>query len=128
MDSKSARYAPMNNAHIPGFPNHLPHIEWQSYFPEFRDQEGDDVALHLVKFHMHILKLRVEFHEELEDVYGYFGRRSEIMVQKLRLASLYSLEYFYSVFWKNYKESYPSLLLVENFCGNIENVFLTHGN
>ena len=63
MDSQFARYAPMNNAHIPGFLNRLPHIEWQSYFPKFRDQEGDDVALHLVKFHMHILKLRVEFHE-----------------------------------------------------------------
>ena len=48
--------------------------------------------------------------------------------ERLRLASLYSLEYFYSVFWKNYKESYPSLLLVEKFCGNIENIFLTHGN
>ena len=48
--------------------------------------------------------------------------------ERLRLASLYSLEYFYSVFCKNYKASYPSLLLVENFCGNIEIFFLTHGN
>ena len=63
MDSQSARYAPVNNAHIPGFRNCLPHIEWQSYFPKFRDQEEDDAALHLVKFHMHILKLRVEFHD-----------------------------------------------------------------
>ena len=63
MDSQSARYAPMNNAHIIGFPNTLPHIEWLSYFPKFKDQEGYYAALHLVKFHMHMLKLIVEFHE-----------------------------------------------------------------
>ena len=37
-------------------------------------------------------------------------------------ASLFSLEDFYSIFCVNYKESYPSLVLVENLCGNFHNL------
>ena len=43
----------MNHSHILGFPNRMPHIDWQSCLPKFKDEEGDDVALHLIKFHMH---------------------------------------------------------------------------
>ena len=51
----------MNHAHIPGFPNCLPHIYWKTYLPKFRDEEGDDDALHLLKFHGNIYRLRIEF-------------------------------------------------------------------
>ena len=53
----------MNCAHIHGFPNHLPHIDWQTYLSKFRDEEGDNASLHLLKFHMHIHRLRIEFPE-----------------------------------------------------------------
>jgi hypothetical protein len=61
---QSVRYAPMNHSHIPGFPNRMPCIDWQTYLPKFKDEEGDDVALHLIKFHMHTHKLKVKFHED----------------------------------------------------------------
>ena len=35
------RYAPLDRAHIPGFPNRMPFIDWLRNFPEFRGEEGD---------------------------------------------------------------------------------------
>jgi hypothetical protein len=64
MSSISARYAPMNRSHIPGFPNYIPHINWKNYLPKFKDGKGNVVILHLIRFHMHICKLGVEFHED----------------------------------------------------------------
>ena len=63
MSSIAVRYAPMNHAHIPGFPYQIPNIYWQTYLPRFKDQKGDDAALHLVRFHKHIYKLGVELHK-----------------------------------------------------------------
>ena len=54
----------MNHSHIHGFPNHIPHIDWQKYFPKFKDGKENDVALHLIRFHMHICNLGVEFHKD----------------------------------------------------------------
>ena len=55
----------MNLAHIPGFPNRIPKLDWQTGLPKFKDQKNDDAALHLVRFHMHIHKLGVKLHEDL---------------------------------------------------------------
>ena len=60
----SARYAPMNHSHIPGFPNRIPKVDWQTGLPKFKDQKNDDAALHLVRFHMHIHKLGVKLHQD----------------------------------------------------------------
>lgn len=76
MSSISARYAPLNHMHILGFPNRMPHVDWQPYLPKFRDQKEDD-ALHLVKFHMHARRLKVDFHEY---VHGILGGKCKIMV------------------------------------------------
>ena len=48
------RYAPMERSNIPGFPNPLPNFNWSKNLPLFKDKIGDDAALHLLKFHMHI--------------------------------------------------------------------------
>jgi len=61
MESIARRYAPMKRDHIPGFPNKMPKVNWQSNFPMFKDDDRNDVALHLVKFHMHTCMLKVEF-------------------------------------------------------------------
>lgn len=54
----------MNQDHIPGFPNRMACIDWKSYLPKFKDEKGDGVAFHLIKFHMHIHRLGVDFHED----------------------------------------------------------------
>jgi hypothetical protein len=125
MHSQSARYAPMNHSYIPGFSNHLPRIDWQTYLQKFKYKKGDDAALHLVKFHMHIHRLRVEFPEDflMKMFMATLKERERLWYERLLLASIYSLEYFYSVFCKKYEESYPSIVLVENFCGNLEKLF-----
>ena len=60
----NARYAPMNRSHIPSFLNAMPHVDWSTYLPIFRDEKGENVALHLVKFCMHVHKLKFAFHED----------------------------------------------------------------
>ena len=60
MTSRAARYAPMNISHIPGFPNQIPHVDWQAYLPKFKDKKGDDATIHLFRFH----KLGVGWHED----------------------------------------------------------------
>lgn len=57
------RYAPFDRSTIPSFPNPLPKFDWSRNLPLFKDEIGDDVALHLLKFHMHIRKFKFKFHE-----------------------------------------------------------------
>ena len=57
----NASYAPMNQSHIPGFPNPMPKVEWLTNLPIFKYEMKDNAALHLVRFHMHICKLKVQF-------------------------------------------------------------------
>jgi hypothetical protein len=113
----------MNRAHIPGFPNRLPCIDWQTYFPKFKDTEGEDDALHLVWFHMHVPKLGVELHEGflMKTFMETFEGKAGSWYEKLPAPSLYSLKDFHIVFFENYKGSYPSLLLVQNCCDHFEN-------
>ena len=125
MHSQSARYAPMNLSHIPRFLNHLPCIDWQKHLPKFKHEKGYDDALHLVKFHMHIHKLRIEFLEDclMNMFMETLEERERFWYERLPPASLYFLEDLYSVFCKNYKERYPSIVLVENLCENFDNIF-----
>ena len=122
MDFQSSRYAPMNCAHILGFPNCLPHIDWQTYLPKFRDEEGDDVALHLLKFHMHIHRLRIEFPEYclMNMLMASLEGKARSWYEKLSPGSLYSLKDFHLVFFERYKDSYLYLLLVEDCCKYVE--------
>ena len=54
----------MNRSHIPGFPNRMPFVDWLSNVPVFKDEKGDNAALHLIKFHMNARKLKVQWHED----------------------------------------------------------------
>ena len=56
---KNARYAPMNRSRIPGFPNPMPKVEWLDDLPIFKDEKKDNVALNLVRFHMHVHSIKV---------------------------------------------------------------------
>ena len=64
MDQIVRRYAPMSQDHIPGFPNKMPKVDWSKNLPVFRNVEGNDAALHLVKFHNHMHKLKIDFPED----------------------------------------------------------------
>ena len=64
IDSTAQRYAPTNRAHIHGFSNLIPCIDWQSGLSKFKGQDGEDASFHLVKFHFHIHRLKIEFPED----------------------------------------------------------------
>ena len=102
MDSHTTRYAPMNHSHIPSFPNQIHCIYWKTYLPKFKYKEGDDATLHLIKFHMHSHKLKVEWHEYclmnmfMDTLEGNERSWYEILPTSI----LYSLEDFHSAFYE----------------------------
>ena len=57
-------YAPMDRSQIPGFPNPTPHVDWFTNLPIFKNEKEDDATLNLVRFHVHVCRLRVEFHKD----------------------------------------------------------------
>ena len=118
MSSIPVRYAPMNRAHIPSFPNRIPKIDWQAYIPRFKDQKGDNDALHLVRFHKHIYKLGVELQEDyLMKMYMVsLEGDARSWYEGFPSGSLYSLKDFHVVFHEHFKYQYPSLLLVHDCC------------
>jgi hypothetical protein len=96
----------------------MPCIDWKTYFPRFKDEKGDNASLHLVKFHMHVHKLWVQFHEYclMKMSMATLERKEKQWYENLLFACLYSLQDFHIVFFENYKGSYPSLLLVQDYC------------
>lgn len=54
----------MHHIYILGFPNSMPGVSWKTYLPTFKDKKGDGVDLHMIRFHMHIHKFKVKFHED----------------------------------------------------------------
>lgn len=115
----------MNHSHIPGFPNHMPHIDWQSCIPKFEDEEGDVAALHLIKFHMHSRKLKFEWHEDcsMKMFMAILEGKERSWYEQLPTSSLYSPKDFHTMFFENNKESYPYLLLVQNCCDHFEKTY-----
>jgi hypothetical protein len=118
MDPRYARYAPMNHSHIPDFPNRIPYIDWKKYLPKFKDGKGNDVALHLIIFHMHICNLGVEFHEDclMKIFMATLEGKERLWYEVLKPGSLYSLKDFHITFFKHYGESDPSFLVFEDCC------------
>jgi hypothetical protein len=96
-----------------GFPNRIPHINWQKYFPKFEHGKGNDAALHLIRFHMHICKLGVEFHEDclMKLFMANLEGKARLWYEGLKLGNLYSLKDFHIAFFKHYGESNPSPLV-----------------
>lgn len=93
-------YALMNHAHIPGFPNHIPRIDWQTGLPKFKDQGMDDAGLHLVKFHLHIHKLGVYFLEDclMNMFMATLEEDTRSWYKNLPPACVYSLKYFHTIY------------------------------
>ena len=63
METVARRYAPMSRDHIPVFPNKMPKVDWLKNLPTFRNVECNDAALNLVKIHIHVHKLKINFLE-----------------------------------------------------------------
>jgi hypothetical protein len=112
----------MDRSKIPGFPNPMPNIDWLKYLPVFKDKKGDDVVIHLFRFHMHIRKLKIKFPEDclMKMFVASLEEKARSWYENLPAASICSLKHFHTVFYDKYKEDYPSLLLVQDCCHNFE--------
>ena len=108
----------MHRSHIPGFPHRMPSIDWLTHLPKFNDGEGDDAALHLIKFHMHVRKLKVEWHEDclMKMFMASLEGKARSWYEKLPVASIWSSKDFHAVFRQHFEESCPLLSLVEDCC------------
>ena len=101
----------------------MPQVYWKTYLPKFRDGKGDDATLHLIRFHMHVHKLEINFHEDcLMNIFMItLEEKARFWYESLPPACIYSLKDFHSIFFEKYRETYPSLLLIEDYCDHFEN-------
>jgi hypothetical protein len=78
----------------------------------------DDVVLHLIKFHLHIHKLEIKFHEDcmMKMFMATLEGKARSWYEGLKPGSLYSLKYFHTTFFEYYGESDPSFLVFEDCC------------
>jgi len=116
------RYAPLDRSKILGFPNPLPKFDWSKNLPLFKDEIGDDAALHLLKFHMHIRKFKVKFHEDfhMKIFMVTLEEKARSWYENLLASSICSLKQLHATFHDKYKERYSSLLLIQDYCDNFE--------
>ena len=114
----------MSRDHIPGFPHRMPEINWMKNLPIFRDEKVDDPLLHLINFHIHIWRLKVEWHKDclmkmfMETLEGKARNWYEWLEPRI----LFSLKDFHKVFHKHYIGYFPSLSLAENCCDQSQDI------
>ena len=106
----------MNIYHILVFPNKIPQLNWQINIPIFHDENVNDALLHLIKFHIHSWKLKVEWHEDclMKMFMATLEGKAREWYEGLNPGSLFYLKDFHRVLYENYKEHSPSLSLAEN--------------
>ena len=54
----------MNQTHIPGFENPIPKFDWLTDLAIFKNVKKYNFSLHLVRFHMHVHRIKVQFPED----------------------------------------------------------------
>jgi len=87
----------------------------------FRNVKGNYAAFHLVKFHIHEHKLNIDFLEDclMKMFMAILEDEARSWYESLPSSSIYYLKDFHNMFFEMYKESYPSLILVQNCCSHL---------
>jgi len=100
MERIPRRYAPMSRDHIPSFPNKISKVDWSRNLPTFKDDGRKDVALHLVRFHMHIRKLKVDIPEDcLMNIFlATLEGEAQSWYENLPTTCIYCLKDFHAMF------------------------------
>ena len=106
----------MNRAHIPGFPNRIPCIDWKTYLPKFIYGNEDEVVIHLVRFHMHVCKLKIEFPKDflMKNFMATLEDKARVWYEGLKSRSLCSLKDFHRIVFGHYGKSHPSSPLFQD--------------
>ena len=100
MDRVARRYAPMSRDHIPCFPNKIPKVDWSRNLPTFKDDGRKDATLNLVRFHMNICKLKVDFLEDclMKIFLATLEGKAQSWYESLSPACIYCLKDFHAMF------------------------------
>jgi len=108
---RNPKYAPMDRSQILGFPNPMPHVDWFTNLPIFKNVQEDDSTFHLVRFHVYVCRIRVEFLEDclMKLFMATLEDKASVWYEGLQEGSLCSLKYFLNVFSNHYVKSYISL-------------------
>ena len=112
----------MSRDHIPGFPHKMPQVNWDDNLPVFQGEKFDDPLLHLIKFHIHVWRLKVEWHEDclMKMFMLTLEGKARGWYEWLRTGSLFSLRDLHMKFYDHYKENSPYLLLEGSCCNQSE--------
>lgn len=89
----------------------MPEVDWLENLPNFQGENVDDPLLHLIKFHIHVWKFKVEWHEYclMKMFMATLEGKARVWYEWLEPGSLFSLRDMHQVFYKNYKGNSPSL-------------------
>ena len=87
----------------------------------FRNVEGNDAALHLVKFHIHVHKLKIDFPEDclMKMFTATLEEEAQSWYESFPPVCIYCLKDFHTIFFERYRESCPYLMLVQNCCKHV---------
>ena len=101
----------MSRDHIPGFPHKMPQVNRDVNLPVFQGEKFDNPLLHLIKFHIHVWRLKVEWHEDCLIKIFMLTLEGEARdwYECLISSSLFSLKDLEYVFYENYKGNTTSL-------------------
>ena len=91
--------------------------------PKFIDGNEDEAILHLIKFHWHIHKLGIKFHEVclMKMFMATLEGKSRSWYEGLMPCSLFSLKEFHTTFFEFYGKYHHSFLLFKDCCESCEN-------
>ena len=100
----------------PWFSNPMSKVEWLDDLPIFKDEKKDNVALHLVRLHMHVRSLKVQLPEDclMKMFMTTLEGKAWSWYKGLENGPICSLANFHDEFYEMYKECHPSLLLVKD--------------
>ena len=113
----------MSRDHIPGFPHKMPQLCWDDNLLVFQGEKFDDPLLHLIKFHIHVWKIKTKWHEDylMKMFMLTLEGKERDWYEWLESRSLFSLKYMHGVFYEEYKENPSYLSWTANCCDQSQN-------
>ena len=95
----------MSRDHIPGFPHKMPWVNWDDNLPFFQGEKFDKPLLHLIKFHIHVWRLKFEWNEVflMKMFMLTLEGKARDWYEWLKSSSLFSLKDIEYLFYVKYK-------------------------
>jgi hypothetical protein len=122
------RNAPFDFSNIPGFPNPMTGAGvWGDCLPRFIEANDDNLAKHLMGFHLCMHQLSI-FQEDvlMKMLLTYLEEDAQIWYRYLLVVCIHSLKDFHRLFHSRYKRRYPIEIIFENYCNEVFKSVIEH--